>query len=195
MENAQDLNQLEEPQAASKNIELVNPSSTERVILYITRPEETKNCGFWIGLYKKGKLKPQDLYDHKNIDEVYYKAVSEGVDDDAPFLISNTETEIPEHFYLLPLDEIKQSQESVIKHIFDTLKALAPKRAGFYFSRDLVDQETCLALLKKVILACKDSPTKEFYLFAGKHGINSILNTALDAKQELSQSFDVIVFH
>ncbi|SME91696.1 hypothetical protein [Pseudobacteriovorax antillogorgiicola] len=166
-----------------------------RVILYITRPEETKNCNFWIGLFKNGVTMPQELYEHDNIDEVYYKAAHEGVADQEALLISNTEKDPPEHFYLLPLDELKKSPDRIIEHIYDVLKAMAPKRAGFYFSRDLIDQATSLSLLKKVLLACRLTPTKEFYLFAGKHGVNSILNTALDVKVELEESMDVLVFH
>lgn len=195
MESAPNTRKTESAKQGASRVEVAGTTNHDRVILYITRPEETKNCGFWIGLYKKGRLKPQDLYDHKDIDEVYHKAVSDGVNDSSPFLISNTEVDPPEHFYLLPMEGLRQSPEAVIKNIFDTLQALAPKRAGFYFSRDLIDQPTCLSLLKKVILACQNSPTKEFYLFAGKHGVNSILNTALDAKNELDKSVEVIVFH
>ena len=193
---------MEAAQQATENKDIPDPIRTEgaeapqnRVILYITRPEETKNCNFWIGLFKNGSAKPQDLYEHTNIDEVYYKAVNEGIADQEAILISNTEHEPAEHFYLLPLQELKESPDKVIEHIYDVLKAMAPKRAGFYFSRDLIDQGTCLSLLKKVLMACRLTPTKEFYLFAGKHGVNSVLNTALDVKAELGESMDVIVFH
>lgn len=195
---------MESPQEVTSTGTQNNPTASSaqteelaenRVVLYITRPEETKNCNFWIGLYKMGTIPPQDLYDHTNIDEVYYKAASDGVSDDEAILISNTERDPAEHFYLLPQEDLKNSPQKVIDQIYDVLKAMAPKRAGFYFSRDLVDQETCLNLLKKVIVACKESPTKEFYLFAGKHGVNSILNTALDVKAEIQGDMDVIVFH
>ena len=166
-----------------------------RVVLYITRPEETRNCNFWIGLFKKGKVHPQELYEHSNIDQVYYKAVNEGINDDEPILISNTERQPPEHFYLLPLETLNSSPEKLIQQIFDTLTAMAPSRAGLYFSPELLNKEECLQLLKKVLLSCQDAPTKEFYLFAGKHGINSVLNTAIDVKHELLNSIEVLVFH
>lgn len=166
-----------------------------RVVLYITRPEETKNCNFWIGLFKKGPVRPQDLYNHDAIEDVYYRAVYEGINDDEAILISNTEPKPPEHFYLLPLEQVKKSFDQVIEQITETIKAIGPSRAGFYFSRDLVNQEDCFKLLKMALKACRSTSTREFYLFAGKHGVNSILNTALDVKAELTDSLDVLVFH
>ncbi len=197
MDTAQELNRQEQPQTRADFSPQSDDATTSpnRVILYITRPEETKNCNFWIGLFKKGSIHPSALYDFKSIEEVYYRAVTEGLDDAEPLLISNTEKFPPEHFYFIPHETFIHSPERLIAQILDTLSAMNPIRAGLYFSPDLINKAECLNLLKQVLISCKNAPTREFYLFAGKHGINSVLNTAIDVKHELLNQIEVLVFH
>ena len=104
--------------------------SLNRVILYVTRPEETKNCNFWIGLFKTGSTSPTELYGCRSVEEVYYKASQEGINDSKPILISNTEKIPAHHFFLLPYEELLTSQEESINSITKALEAINPKRAG-----------------------------------------------------------------
>jgi hypothetical protein len=88
----------------------VQPSPLKRLVFYVTKPDETHQCNFWIGLFKKGSCSASELLEGENIDEVYEKAAKKGLSDDEPILLSDTSTSISRHFYFLPASGLEKSQ-------------------------------------------------------------------------------------
>ncbi|NRA65804.1 MAG: hypothetical protein HRU19_15050 [Pseudobacteriovorax sp.] len=165
------------------------------VVLYITRPDETKNCNFWIGAFEKGSSSINDIYSCKSIKEVYAHMVEKGIVETQPLLIANTEIVPPETYYFVPKPMLLKEPNTAISHIINSINAMKPERAGIYFSPSLLSKNKALSILKHTVLQLAQTQTKEFYLYAGEHGINPILNIALDIKKQLEASSDVLVFH
>jgi len=175
--------------------EEINPN---RIVIYITRPEEASNCHFWIGLFRQGPLRPPQLLSCKSIDEIYDRAALEGLNDQEPILIADTSSAPARGFYFWPYQQanFNQSQtELMVNSLVTTLQAMRPKRVGIYFSPDLVSKVQAQDLIKQTILKIRETDSKEYYLYAGAHGINMVLNTALEIKAMLSDTNEVLVFH
>lgn len=173
----------------------VQPSPLKRLVFYVTKPDETHQCNFWIGLFKKGSCSASELLEGENIDEVYEKAAKKGLSDDEPILLSDTSTSISRHFYFLPASGLEKKPDEIIAEIYDVLKAMRPQKAGLYFSPELVNNENLKKLFLKTLLVACQTNTFEYYLYVGKHGMTRILNIALEAKKALEKNWQVIVFH
>lgn len=172
-------------------------NENKRLILYVTRPEEAHNCHFWVGLYRHGPLRAPRLLEFHSIDEIYDQAALEGLNDISPIFLADTSHLPAKGYYLLPVsqDKLKDQHEQMIQAIQVTLEAMRPNRVGFYFSPDLVKKEGAQELLRLTLKSMSHAHTKEYYLYAGAHGVNTILNTALEVKKMLADQFEVIVFH
>lgn len=170
-----------------------------RLVLYITRPEEVHNCHFWVGLYRQGALRATDLLSLPSIEDIYHCAATEGVRDQEPILVADTSNLPAKGFYLLPTHGRHQTDqaeiETMVQSIATALEAIKPQRVGLYFSPELMDKTSCGLLLKHCLLKLRDANTREFYLYAGAHGVNTVLNTALEVKMMLVDQEEVLVFH
>ena len=173
----------------------VQPSPLKRLVFYITKPDETHQCNFWIGLFKNGPCSASELLEGENIDDVYEKAANKGLSDDEPILLSDTSLPISRHFYFLPASGLEKKQAEIIAEIYDVLKAMRPQKAGFYFSPELVNDSQLKELFLQTLLGACQTNTFEYYLYVGKHGMTRILNIALEAKKALEKNWQVIVFH
>ncbi|MFW7378346.1 MAG: hypothetical protein ACOH5I_06045 [Oligoflexus sp.] len=175
--------------------EEVNPN---RLVIYITRPEEAQNCHFWIGLFRPGPLRPPQLLTCETIDEIYDRAALEGLNDQEPILIADTSRMPARGFYLWPYQPKSFSQEQaemMADSLVAALEAMRPRRVGIYFSPDLVNKSQAQDLMKQTILKMRKTSSKEYYLYAGAHGVNMVLNTALEIKAMLADQNEVLVFH
>jgi hypothetical protein len=192
-------------EATAKDNSAVMKSGTEaieseiprRLAIYITRPDETQNCDFWIGLYKHGNGTPTKLLQSKSIEEFYHIASTDGLPDKKPILLSDTADARARHFYLISENDWMTRPDFAISEISKALNALHPKKAGFYFSSDLVKNPLLTELFRETLIeACKTS-TKEYYLFVGNIGINRLVNIAMEVKEALEQETNeqIFVFH
>lgn len=172
-------------------------SNERNLAIYITRPDETQSCDFWIGLYRSGNNSPANLLETSSVEEFYKMATEQGLSDDKPILLSDTALVTPKNYYLIPENDWVTRPDTAIKQIGKTLKALRPKKAGLYFCSDLVPQSSLTELFTETLIEAFKSSTREYYLFVGDMGINRLLNIAIDVKTAIERETgeEIFVFH
>lgn len=181
--------------AAAPSYAVDPDTQNQPLVIYVTRADEIRNCHFWIGGYRVGSVAPQDLLESRDVNEVYKIAVDKGLAEDEPLLLSDTQRQPSRSFYLLPNDRLDLDGEHSVHLIREVIKAMRPQRAGLYFDSNLFKATDPQDLLIKTIASIRRLPTKELYLYAGSHGVNRILNTALTFKQRFEEDIDILVFH
>ena len=63
---------------------------TKAVALRLVSPMEMNMCAFWVGMFKKGELKPPELLDTGDINEIFSQAATKGITEAGPLMLSDS---------------------------------------------------------------------------------------------------------
>ncbi len=175
----------------------VGVASTESntLSLIITRPEDTTDCPFWIGLYKKGLSGAREVFALERIDEVFKLLTERGLDENQALMLSDSSGEGVRQFYLVPEKLCQTDRQEAKALILKTIEALKPNRIGVYFGIDSKNPEQNRALLEEILIGLARTGIRELFLFTGNLGVNTVLNAALRVKHGLAGSKELQVFH
>ncbi len=168
---------------------------TNSISLIITRPEDTADCPFWVGLYRQGQASAREVFSLDRIDDVFSLLNEKGLNENQPLMLSDSSGEVVRQFYLVPESLCRQNRLEAKTLILKTVEALKPARIGVYFGIDPTDPDTSRILLEEILVGLGKSGIRELYLFTGRLGVNTILNAALRVKQGLLGIKDLQVFH
>ena len=190
---------LEQPRqdkvaGASKDETVALPNRA--LAIHLISQEDMPSCPFWIGLFQKGSLSANVLFESKNFEEVFERAAREGLAESAPVMLSDSMQSPTRYMYLLPEPghEIKRRAEW-IHSLITTITAWSSPKVGIYLAPALVSQKLMHELLQQILTeAMEKTKLTDYYLQTSTHGMNSILNTALKIKAELD-SIEAYVFH
>lgn len=176
----------------------INVPTTRPVELYLVTSETDATCNFWVGLARQGGHSPAQLMDLGEVPALLTEAAIRGVDESGPLMLSDSSRTPPRYVYLLPLPRRDFRERAVwIHELVATIKAWSPASAGFYIAPQLMEPSEAHDLLLSVLReAIRATPTQEFYLLTGSHGMNSVMNAALKLKAEMdSETLSLHVFH
>jgi hypothetical protein len=175
------------------------PPASKTVSLKITNLDTETNCAFWVGLSKPGSINPLALLDDPSVASIFTKAATEGIDETGPVMLSDTERNPPRFVYLLPMPGTEFRDQALwVDDLVATIRAWAPQAVGFYLAPELVDkglaQATLLMVIKELVVT---TPVTNYWLLVGSHGFNTVLNAALNLKEEIDgdQDLQFLVFH
>lgn len=171
------------------------PSQTP-ISIKIVHCDQQNDCNFWIGLSKPGSLSPHSVLETKALSKIFQLISSQGFRERGPMMISDTEQSPPRFFFMTPSPHASEELQAWTMLLSKTIASWNPSKIGLYFDPTLsyIDSQLLLELsLKELILNCK---VTDYRLFLGSHGLNSILNTALELKSTLvQQNIDLSVLH
>ncbi|WP_141730802.1 hypothetical protein [Oligoflexus tunisiensis] len=181
-------------QVTPANVGIAGPES-DVLSLIITRPEDTTDCPFWIGLYKKGDAGAREVFALERIEDVFKLLMEQGLDEKQALMLSDSSGEVTRQFYLVPetlcLSDRQEAQALILK----TVEALKPTRIGVYFGIDMEDPEFSRVLLEEILIGLARTGIRELFLFTGNLGVNAVLNAALRVKHGLAGNKELQVFH
>lgn len=176
-----------------------SPEVPSKVIgIHLINPEEMSNYCLWVGFFQKGSMQPPDLMDTESILELFEKAASDGLAESAPVMLSDSSTSPKARYiYLLPEPDTGEDPSDWVKQLVSTVKSWSPEKVGLYLAPSLLTKSSSQTLLKKIISELVISTkTTDYFILPGKHGTNSILNTALEIKADLDkENVKIYVFH
>lgn len=181
-------------QVTPANVGMASPESDVLSVI-ITRPEDTADCPFWIGLYKKGKSGAREVFGLARIEDVFKLLTERGLDEKQALMLSDSSAEIVRQFYLVPEELCRSDRQEVKGLILKTIDALKPSRIGVYFGIDADDPESSRMLLEEILIGLARTGIRELFLFTGNIGVNTVLNAALRVKQGLAGTKELQVFH
>jgi hypothetical protein len=175
----------------------VGMASTESDILslIITRPEDTTDCPFWIGLYKKGEASARDVFTLERIEDVFKLLTERGLDEKQALMLSDSSGQGVRQFYLVPETLCRTDRQEAKILILKTIEALKPSRIGIYFGIDAKNPDNSRAMLEEILIGLARTGIRELFLFTGNLGVNTVLNAALRVKHGLAGSKELQVFH
>ncbi len=184
-----------EPQA-----EVIKDPSVQTEIFLIGSESEARSCPFWVGLYRTGTMRPQQLMELRKTGDILTAAANEGVACSDPLVLSETkENGQASLVFLAPIENEKLVDSHLwVDKLCDAICAWSPQTPGFYFAPELLGTEIASKLLIKILknLILKNQfPT--FYLYIGSHGLHNTLNAALKLRSRMIEEStrDVVVFH
>lgn len=154
-------------------------------------------CNYWISLYNQGSLAPADLIQGLQLEEIFDRACTEGANSQSPFVAVNTQSSgQPTYFYFSPPPR-PENEDFWLAETCQKAHSFRPQIIGIYLSPQVMNAERAssllISLLKRFI---EEKATSEFDLFIGRHGLNSILNSALEIKALMrAVGYEISVFH
>ncbi len=168
--------------------------------VHIIDPVDMEFCSFWLGMFRQGKLEPQDLFGEKaNLFGALERAAVKGMSEKDPVMVSDTSVQPPRFLYMMPTPtgDFRERLQWVAK-IVDTVKSWAPDRIGIYLAPELVKPLEARDLLHQLLRGLiAETPARDYFLIPGGHGFNAVLNAALELKAELldEHNISMFVFH
>ncbi|HYX36732.1 MAG TPA: hypothetical protein VE954_26785 [Oligoflexus sp.] len=181
-------------QTTPANVGMVSPEA-EFLSLIITRPEDSADCPFWIGLYKKGEAGAREVFGLERIDDVFKLLTEQGIDEKQALMLSDSSGEVVRQFYLVPEVLCMSDRQEAKTLILKTVDALKPTRIGVYFGIDMKNPDSSRVLLEEILIGLARTEIRELFLFTGNLGVNTVLNAALRVKHGLAGSKELQVFH
>ena len=187
---------LEEPSIGSLPTPDLDTKKT--VAIHLVNESAMPNCSFWVGLFQRGAMQPPEVLDAGDFSAIFQKAATEGLKEAGPIMLSDSMSSPARYIYLLPepsSDELESDR--MIPELVKTVQAWAPKKTGIYLAPELLTRQANHDLLFKILEKLISTVnTTDYYLVPGLHGMNAVLNTALEIKA-LCQSDDcgIYVFH
>jgi hypothetical protein len=181
-------------QTNPSDVGMVSPESNV-LSLIVTRPEDTADCPFWIGLYKKGVAEAREVFALEKIEDVFKLLTEQGLDEKQALMLSDSSGEMIRQFYLVPESLCRGDRIEAKTLILKTIDSLKPTRIGIYFGIDPTHADDNRALLEEILIGLSRTDIRELYLFTGNIGVNTVLNAALRVKKTLAGSKELQVFH
>lgn len=173
-------------------------SPERRVVTLTISNDHELECFFWMGLFKRGTLNPQDVYEFGSIEEIFESVATEGIREEGePLMITDTSVRPARFVYLVPSSPGQGLSPESIEELTGTLRSWAPTALGVYLSAELCGQELAAELLQKILRRLiVETGIKRYYLLAGKLGVNQLLNAALKLKFDVEDDeLSLLIFH
>jgi len=169
-----------------------------KIAIHLIPETDAQSECFWLGLFHKGSLTPPELLEHQSISELFNEAASKGLKEQGPVMLSDSNGNKTRFVYLLPEPPTDfDSKSKWVQQLVETVKSWAPPKVGIYLSKELLGKELTHELLIDILQnLIKTGKSTDYYLIPGAHGLNTILNSALEIKSKLSDDkLWVYVFH
>lgn len=190
--------QVFQDESISQHIPLTNTQRTE--VYFISSEKEARTCTFWVGVYRKGTLSPQQLMEHKKTGEILSAAVNEGVDCEEVLVLADTKN--PQDsvvYFLAPIQNEKLADSHLwLDKLCDAICEWGPQAPGIYFAPELLGTDLSSKLLAHVLkILISKNKFSTLYLLLGSHGLHSILNAVLKLKNKVREesSHEIYIYH
>lgn len=173
-------------------------ADSPNLLINIINDEHESDCKFWVGFYRTGTMKPFQLLEIERVQEVFEKASTTGLDISGPIMLTDSLAQGPSYYFLSPLPQTEQEMNAEwVSKLCDSILSWNIDNIGFYFGTELMrpnaSQVILSKILRKAILLRRQG---KFNLLIGTHGINTIINVALDLRHHLlSEGVHVFVYH
>ncbi|MBP6218770.1 MAG: hypothetical protein KA436_09305 [Oligoflexales bacterium] len=164
-------------------------------------------CHLWVGITRKGVLSPSDLINLRSVETILHEAAAQGTSSPCPLALADTTktAQGPTLVYLteLPNPHIgrqkvleKGAEESWVQQLYRAILDCSRERVGFYFSPEILGEDLAHNLLLRLLhLLIPNKKIKTYSLLIGSHGMNNILNTALDLKNLVAKDYKIRIHH
>lgn len=176
-----------------------NPSQRTEIFL-ISSEKEARSCSFWVGIFRKGTLVPQQLIELRKTEEILTAAVNEGINCEDPIVIAESKEDGRSAVYFLaPIQNEKLAESHLwLDKLCEAICAWGAEAPGLYFAPELLGSDLSSKFLMQVMknLISKNK-FSTLYLLTGSHGMHSVLNSALKLKSKLKEEStrEIIIFH
>lgn len=168
-------------------------------IVTINLASDEGSCSFWVGLFHPGDMTPHDICQLPTVEEMLQAAAVRGIaDGGGPVMLTDTTHRVPRYVYLLPVFDGSHSLTPDIEEkLIDTVRNWSPHSVGIYLAPEICEKHGSQDLLQKLLSQfIQTSSTSEFNLLSGRHGMNTLLNTALKLKFDIEdEQVEIRVFH
>jgi len=198
MQTDQQANSTPNAAVLSNNL-AVSPSAQrpKGVSMRIINNSDMDRCQFWLGLFEKGKMSPNNLFSSETLFDLFETAATMGVSEAGPLMLSDSLHRPARFVYLLPEPAMNSDLHSWNQQIVETLGNWSPQSVGIYLSPSMLDKEVILQILHQVLSDLgKHDITSEFVILPGKQISTAVLNVVMKVKKELQQKgITCAVFH
>ena len=176
--------------------EEVPKSLAQPVNIHLVETLDIKQCPFWVGGFRKGKLTPQDLYP-LSTEQMFESASIVGVNESEPIMISDVANPEPRYVYLVPYGQ-GFGFDDVVDSLMSSVESWVPKKIGIYLAPEIFGENKMHhSLLLRTLFAFVEIPrVNDYYLLTGGYGVNEILGITLRFKRDFnSNAKEILVFH
>src|SRR3990167_1306692 len=91
----------------NESVSVKDPSARTDIFL-IGSEKEARSCNFWVGVYRKGALAPQQLIGLRKAGDILTAAVSEGINCEEPIVLAESKDDgSPAVYFLAPIENEK----------------------------------------------------------------------------------------
>ena len=173
----------------------VEETETVSNTIYIRTTDEIELdiCNFWLSFYTKGTLSPQTLLEIPSIEEALDKAVTTGICDEGPLMLTDSSYLPPKFLHLVPMPS-DILDDTWIENISKTLASLEIKVLGLRLTAPKLDVVQAKGMLYSVMnRLIEKTDIKSYYLYTKDRGINPLLNVVLSLKHASSK--DITILH
>jgi hypothetical protein len=179
-------------QSPIAGLEHLSHLGKENIDIEANLVSSTKNvtCKFWLGIYKKGEISPQEILSSSDFDSALDKASSKGLDSTDSILFSDCSDGETNFLLLVPDLDKESSIEMWLENIFSSVNSIAPKSIGIHFGASLMNKEALLEKIYAFISKSIDGEGKfkfnTLYVNTAGHSYQDLLNVIFDIKNRLS---------
>lgn len=169
--------------------------STARISLELILPEDIHKCRFWVSFYKRGPRHADKVCESRSLKEQFVLGAEEGFKDEHPIMMVDSREGGQSYLLFIPVS-YAHTQETGrgIPKVVEVISGWKPPHVGLYIAPGVFDRDHSRAVLKGIVQGVVEKQAlKSIYLFTGRYGINEVINTAAEIKQNLS--FDLDIFH
>lgn len=177
------------------------PRDTEQantpVVLRIATAGEDSACYFWSGLFRRGALRPQQLF-ARDQQQMLSLAAQQGVCEDEAIMLSSTEQDPPRFTYLVPAPASPlQNDTHAVQAVVKALRLWQPRCAGLYLDPQLIAPQPAATMLLQIVRAALlTAAVREFCLATGAQQHNDLLNTTVWLKENLEkEAINASIYH
>ena len=158
---------------------------------------EVETCPFWIGLFRRGDLSAREINSIQSTGTILNKVVEQGVNENKSIMLADASLHPPRYIYLLPNEGNEGRFPEIASEVLPSIKAWNMDKIGIYLAPEALADEIGESCLANLITECVESNLMvDYYLYTGSHGLNVLLNQALNLKTELNaKQIDICVFH
>ena len=162
------------------------------IYLRTTDEIELDICNFWLSFYTKGTLSPQTLLEIPSVEEALDKAVTTGICEEGPLMLTDSSYIPPKFLHLVPMP-VNLNDNAWIDKISDTLASLGITVLGLRLSNPKLDISQAKDVLYSVMnQLIEKTSIKSYYFFTKDRGINPLLNVILSLKHSSKKNITIL---
>jgi hypothetical protein len=164
-------------------------------LVYDKFPQE---CRFWLGLNRKGSLSPRDLLHSGDPKKIMTDCADLGTREEGNLMLTDAESQPPRFYLFVPIPGSSSDEISTwIKQIEVDLSPWQPDPVGIYLGTNGLTEARQSELILSIVQALVDrAKCRKIFMYCGAHGLNFVLQAALEARGILSRKgTDIDVYH